>query len=339
MQAALLKRLEALTPVEIAQRKNHIVGDDIPPTALDLTQTQRQKVPVLNDYFFRNCSIYVSKHNRFAPYPLHTHQFLEVNYMVRGQAHETVNGQPVDLTAGDVLLLDVGSKHAIDALGEDDIMMNILFQDRNISLNLLHQIQSTQSVLNDFVLNQVGSENDNGGYLLFHRTSATQVIQDTLDRIIAEYYRDTFLSDTIVQAYLTILIAELVRHSEVKPANISPGQHMAVQMLADIRAHYQDLTLEQLADKYAYNKNYLGNLFHKEVGKTFSQALTEERLIHAREMIQTTNKPIADISLAVGMTNKSFFYRKYAAKFGKTPKQDRVSTHPASIAEQLTRFV
>ncbi|WP_010012135.1 helix-turn-helix transcriptional regulator [Loigolactobacillus coryniformis] len=80
---------------------------------------------------------------------------------------------------------------------------------------------------------------------------------------------------------------------------------------------------EALSNKYSYNKNYLSNLFHKVVGKTFSEALTEERLIHARESIQHTARPITVICHEVGFSNKSFFYHKYAEKFGCTPKEDR----------------
>ncbi|WP_225353495.1 hypothetical protein [Lacticaseibacillus thailandensis] len=73
MDPTILKRLQELTPVEKEQLKNQSLNDDIPPAALDLAGMHRLNRPVFNDYFFNNRNVFVSKHNRFAPYPLHSH--------------------------------------------------------------------------------------------------------------------------------------------------------------------------------------------------------------------------------------------------------------------------
>lgn len=325
MELTVLKQLESLTDIEKQQKEHQIFSDDIPPTAIDLQDTKEFNVPVLNNYFFRNHAIYVSKHNRFAPYPLHTHQFFEMNYMLQGNANETVNGDRVHLSQGDVLLLDIGSEHSIDALGEKDILINVLFRDRNISLDFLNQIQSQQSVLYDFMINHLREKKTEKRYMIFR--SGMHDIRTSLERIIEEYFRPRAFSDTIIQAELTVLIAELIRGHDPTIEDPSPAQKLAVKLLNDIHEHYRDLSLEDLANKYAYNKNYLGNLFSKEVGKTFSEALTEERLINARRLIQNTKKPISEICLEVGISNKSFFYHKYHDLFGNTPKDDRKHTN------------
>ncbi|WP_424321328.1 AraC family transcriptional regulator [Lacticaseibacillus chiayiensis] len=321
MELSVLKQLESLTPIEKQQKEHQIFSDDIPTTAIDLQESKEFNVPVLNDYFFRNHAIYVSKHSRFAPYPLHTHQFFEMNYMLQGNANETVDGDRIHLSQGDVLLLDIGSEHSIDALGENDILINVLFRDRNISLDFLNQIQSQQSVLYDFLINHLREKKTEKRYMIFR--SGMHDIRTSLERIIEEYFRPRPFSDTIIQAELTVLIAELIRGHEPTIADPSPSQKLAVELLHDIHEHYRNLSLEELANKYAYNKNYLGNLFSKEVGKTFSEALTQERLINARRLIQNTKKPISEICLEVGISNKSFFYHKYHDLFGNTPKDDR----------------
>lgn len=322
MELSVFKKLQALTPVEIQQKRSHTVSDDIPPDAIDLESSTANKLPVLNDYFFRNRNIFISKHNRFAPYPEHTHQFLEINYMLRGHVTEIVNGKELTLSEGDVLLLDTGSTHSIGTAGENDLLINILFRDRNISLDLLNQIHSTKSVLYDFLLNRVDSQTKDMQYILFSAHD-NQSIQTTIDSLIEEYYQPDDFSDTIIQASLTILIAKLIRNYHVQAKHTSPSQKIAIRMLDDIRKHYATITLESLAESYAYNKNYLGNLFRHEVGKTFSQALTEERLIRARELIQTTDQAISSVCSQVGISNRSFFYHKYTDKFGHTPKEDR----------------
>ncbi|WP_125710607.1 AraC family transcriptional regulator [Lacticaseibacillus porcinae] len=334
MDITVLKSLQALTSVERQQQHSHMVADDIPPAAIDTLATSQTQMPVLNDYFFNNSSVSIRKHNRFADYPLHTHQFFEINYMLRGSADEVVDGQPLHLDQGDVLLLDIGSQHAIKALGADDLMINVLFRDRNLSLDLLTQLQAQKSVFYDFLLNHADTTQQR--HLLFQaKQTAQPEIQTILEALICEYYQQRDFADTIIQAQLTILIALLVRHYPTTAQQLSPSELLAMQMLDEIRSHYQKLTLNDLAAEFAYNKNYLSNLFTKVVGKPFSVALTEERLLRAHDLIQNTQTPITEICTAVGIRNKSFFYHKYAEKYGHAPRFDRQNAANSSFIDQL----
>ncbi|WKF83986.1 AraC family transcriptional regulator [Lacticaseibacillus pantheris] len=328
MNPGLLMRLQQLSSVEKKQLKSQSLNDDIPPAALDLAGMHRLNRPVFNNYFFNNRDVFVSKHNRFAPYPLHSHHFLEINYVLSGEIHEIVNGDPVTLKKDDLLLLDVGSSHSIAAPGKDDIMMNILFRDNNISINLLNQIQSKQSELYNFLINSVlKPQQASGQYLLFPKERGNDDVKLTVDRLIEEYYSHRSFADTIIQAYLNILIAKLVRNYRIPSAPTTPAQKLAIKTLQEIHSNYQDISLADIAKKYSYNANYLGNQFHKETGKTFSQALTSERLIHARELVSSTQLPINDIMRAVGISNSSFFYHKYKEQYGCLPREDRASSY------------
>lgn len=336
MDINIFKSLQALSQVELQQQKNRYVSDNIPPAAIDLAASQKHKIPVINNkYFFRNGSVAISKHNRFAPYPLHTHQFFEINYMLRGHATEYVDGQKIVLSEGDVLLLDIGSQHRIDALGTNDLLINVLFRDRNISLELITKMKANKSVLYDFLVNNTLNGTEHKQYVLFKNfDNHNNEIQTTFDSLITEYYQQRDFADTIIQAELTILIAQLARNNQLPTPITSASQKLAINLLDEIRQHYQAINLEMLANKYSYNKNYLSNLFHKVVGKTFSEALTEERLLRAREAIQYTTRPITKVIHDVGFSNKSFFYHKYYDKFGRTPREDRLLTNK-SLSETL----
>jgi len=337
MDINTFKSLQTLSAVELQQQQSHYVSDDIPPAAIDLKASHEQKVPVINNrYFFRNCSVAIRKHNRFASYPLHTHQYFEINYMLRGHATEYVDGEKVILSEGAVLLLDIGSQHRIDALDTNDLLINLLFRDRNISLDLISQVRANKSVLYDFLINDIAVDSKQKQYILFKNLGNEEhEIQTTFDALITEYYQRHDFADTIIKSELTILIAQLARNKQLPSSTTSPTQKLAITLLDEIRQNYQHLSLDMLSNKYAYNKNYLSNLFHKVVGKTFSTALTEERLIRAREAIQNTTKPVTAICHDVGFSNKSFFYNKYTEKFGCTPKEDRELISKKSLVDTL----
>lgn len=150
MLDGVLNQLMKTTAIERQQLKIYEFQNDMPVAAYDTSLTQERKTPVLNNYFFKNKNIYVSKHNRYAPYPVHTHTFLEINYVLRGEVDEVVEGREMHLKTGDLLLLDVGCNHSIGYLGTNDLLINILFRDRDINIDLLNDLRKIRAFCTSF---------------------------------------------------------------------------------------------------------------------------------------------------------------------------------------------
>lgn len=316
----ILNRLMKPTKIEKQQLKSYEFHNDIPLAAYDSQLTQRKNTLVLNNYFFKNKNIYISKHNRYAPYPMHTHTFLEINYMLRGGADEVVGHENIHLNQGDLLLLDVGCKHSIGYLGTNDLLINILFQDRTINIDLLNSLRSSRSVLYEFLVNRKVGVGNRAPYLLFRQENGRE-IQETLDRIIEEYYLQRDYADTIIKAYLSILIAQLVRNYSVDvEEDLTKSQVLVTKILQDINDNDSTISLSYVAQKYGYNRNYLSNLFRSIVGETFSNVLTKQRIMHAHTLLSSTQMPVSEVIKQVGISNRTFFYKKYREYYNKTPR-------------------
>ncbi|MFT8836985.1 helix-turn-helix domain-containing protein [Liquorilactobacillus satsumensis] len=324
LSSRVLNMLSTFNAIEAEQQKNHKYVEEMPASAINKEASKKDKLKVLNDYFFRNKDIYISKHNRFAAYPKHTHMFLEINYMLKGNASQVVDGNKVKLVQGDLLLLDVGAEHAIAALGEDDLLINILFRNSNINIELLKDLRRSRSVLYDFLLKSSMGENSSKQDYLIFRTAHNHKIAEILDEIIEEYFRKREFSDSVIKAYLQILITNLVRDyhiADVKKNNKS--QKLVIAMLAEIDKNYATISLDKVAGKYNYNKNYLSNIFKREVGKPFSKVILQKKMTQAHTLITSTTLPISRIIEAVGITNKSYFYKKYYEFYKEKPLAER----------------
>src|SRR5699024_11024000 len=246
MDHRVLGRLRQYELIEIKQKKaNHHI-DDLPNYAVN---KKSHKDKILNDYFFRNRDVYISKHSRFADYPEHSHQFLEMNYMLSGTCDQIVNGEPVHLNQGDLLLIDVGCTHSIKRLGENDLLINLLFRDKNISINFLNDMSRTKSVLYEFLINRAAGENNSVKYLVFSKNIDND-INKTMEDIITEYYSKREFSNTIIKSYLSILLAKLVRHYHIPTNSREPQQQKIIKILKDISENYQTLNLTKLSKKY-----------------------------------------------------------------------------------------
>lgn len=317
----VLMRLKQHEIIEIEQLKNgrHIV--DIPKEAI-YNNKKISNNKVINNYFFRNRDVYISKHPRFAPYPTHSHQFLEINYMLNGSCDQIVDNKKIHLNQGDLLLLDVGCTHSIDRLNENDILINLLFRDQTIGIDFLDEMRRSDSILYDFLLKQASGQRTSIHYIIF-RNNIDNDIRYTMEDVITEYYSKREFSNTIIKNYLQILLTKLVRHYRVPMERKDPKQQLIVRILKNISTDYRNISLEDLAKKYGYNKNYLSNFIKKETGKTFSNFLLRQRLIQAHSLITSTSMPISEIINEVGMKNKTDFYKKYKKFYLSTPSSDR----------------
>ena len=90
-----------------------------------------------------------------------------------------------------------------------------------------------------------------------------------------------------------------------------------------IRTHSKDVTLDELASNFGYNKSYLSNMIGKESGFTFTEHLQNARIQNAGELLRTTDISIEEIIARVGYCNRSHFYRCFKKKHEMTPVEFR----------------
>lgn len=310
----VMKHLLKHTEIEQKQlNSGKFVNDFLP---------KKTNEPVLNKKLLKKSSLRLSKHNRFAAYPRHKHDFIEINYMVNGSCQEIVNDTQVTLNQGDLLVMASGCEHEIAPLGENDILVNLLFTDTSLSLNFLQDIRLAKSRSYKFFMDIALDKSDTSHYWMMFKNN-TDIIQ-TVDEIINECVLNRQLHEAIITSYLNVLIAKIVRqYPELSTQPTGKHEELISNILHTIREDYNKVSLDELATKFSYSRNYISNLIKKETGKTFMQLRTEYRLNHAREMIISSNLPIDEISDHVGCYNHNTFFRKYKQRFNCMPKDTR----------------
>jgi two-component system, response regulator YesN len=146
-------------------------------------------------------------------------------------------------------------------------------------------------------------------------------------KVDKKYERDN-LSSTIVdlcnedtrdniKAFIFREIEELVNIMNSNEERYSPVVQQIINIVDE--KYYKDLSLKTLAYKYNINSSYLGQIFSKELGMSFSEYLNKTKNSKAKELILNTNMKINDISKAVGYIDASYFYRKFKKYYGVSP--------------------
>ncbi len=281
---------------------------------------------LLSDYFFSHQEISVSKHNRYADYPYHSHQFLELNYVLSGEFQQVIEGNEEVIQEGELLLLGPGCRHSIKATGDNDILINILFCNQHITTEWFTDIEKRNSMVYDFLLSSTINANQNK-YIIFKSANIPH-IQQILEQMITEYYRGEEYSAKMISLYMPILFTELVRKcdqflSDKEKRIVSESNRITLNTLQLIKKNFRDITLDSAAQTLGYNKNYLSNLIKKRTGLTFTELVNKQKVLSANLLIESTNLPINHIIEQVGFSNKTYFYRLYKEHYQLLPSEIR----------------
>ena len=83
------------------------------------------------------------------------------------------------------------------------------------------------------------------------------------------------------------------------------------------------ISLEEVADAINLSAAYLSNMFKKEMGMNFSDFLISCRIEAAKELLKTTDLPIADVASRVGYTDSRYFSKTFVKVVGLKPSTYR----------------
>lgn len=122
---------------------------------------------------------------------------------------------------------------------------------------------------------------------------------------------------SVLKSMFIALSIEIIDNLHSSESTYTP---VVRQIIGEVKKDYkQDMNLKTLAYKFNMNTSYLGQIFQKEVGCSFSSYVNNMKNSKARELILNTNMKINDIAKEVGYTDTSYFYRKFKQCYGVSP--------------------
>lgn len=290
----------------------------------DLIDTHSQLLRFPKAPFFSGDNqIYISRHNRFAPMQEHLHDFIEINYVYEGHCQQVINGQAITLKQGDFCVLDKNVPHSIEALGEEDILINILINDESFSSLFLFKFNHETSLESKILADTFKKDAQHNHYVIFESQDYPSC-HSLVQLLLTEYWSyNKYGCDFLIQ-YLQLLLMELVRIYSIHTTDTSSRSALDLSRVLDyIEQHYQALRLDEVAQHFGYNSNYLSNLLKKKTGKTFKDILLEKRLLIASDLLKNTSLPMEDVALSAGFNSASYFFRQFKKHYHCTPNEYR----------------
>lgn len=101
-------------------------------------------------------------------------------------------------------------------------------------------------------------------------------------------------------------------------------QNVIFKTTAYIRDHLTEkLSLDQAAEQVYLSKSYFCRIIKEELGCTFTEYVNRIRIERSKTLLRTTNRSIAEIALAVGFDDQSYFTRIFKKQLGIAPGKYR----------------
>ncbi|NHN29851.1 response regulator [Paenibacillus agricola] len=92
------------------------------------------------------------------------------------------------------------------------------------------------------------------------------------------------------------------------------------ELLQYIHANYQkDITLDEISNRVGFSLIYTSQLFKKEVGVSFVIYLTKYRIEKAKELLESGNYKVYEVSSMVGYQTVQYFTKTFKKITGKNP--------------------
>lgn len=105
--------------------------------------------------------------------------------------------------------------------------------------------------------------------------------------------------------------------------SVSP---FSLRLAEYVRDNYEkDLSLKTLSLYFKGNAAYIGQIFKRDFGESFTDYLKKIRIEKARELLQKGNYSVKEISSKVGFQNTTYFFAVFKQEMGLSPVDYRKS--------------
>lgn len=260
--------------------------------------------------------ISVAKHVGAGQYPVHTHEFIELVYVMAGSGSQTISDKEYPVSHGSLLFIDYGQTHSI-ATDSTMTYVNILLEPEFFSKELV----DVESIIDIFCYNmfsEFSGKNDNAVQCVQFQNEELVAIDNLIDTMIKEYKQKKLGYLSALRASTQMLFAWLLRKMNSETTQVI---HNSVQdVLEYINEHFAEkIELSDIAARGFYNPDYLSKLLKKYCGKSFSQYVKEKRIHQAAKLIQTTGLPVNEIMVQSGYTDSKIFYKHFKEIYGTAP--------------------
>ena len=257
---------------------------------------------------------------------LHTHDYLELSYVVKGEFRQKISGKDIVFRKGELCLIDKNCVHQ-DYLQNGEHVILFLGLSNDMFTEVMNENVSTEKIIS-FLQSAILKQKNLQQYLRFKPSPETEVaLEKAFEQLIEELLINDTGSAFICKGLMVRIFGLLSTGCEF---SLSRELRQAMSWIvfeevADyISHHYTSVTIKELVNAFHFQEDYFNRLIRSKAGVSYSEYVQKIRLEKAETLLRSTNMTVDEIAEAVGYQNKGYFYKIFKKEFGMTPRQMRL---------------
>lgn len=237
----------------------------------------------------------------------HTHNHLEIFYIVGGKGQVLIQDQLYPVNANNLVIINPNVTHTEVSLNAQPLEYIVL------------GIEGIELAI---------GKNSNGRFNILDHVESVE-IAGCLRNILREMEQKNTGYEDVCQAYMEILIIRLMRNTALsvpaEPQTVS-GNRQCAAVKRYIDLHFKEaLTLDQLAEDAHMNKYYLAHAFKREYGTSPINYMINRRIEESKYLLVETDLSMSQIAQLLGFSSLSYFSQVFRRTQTITPMEYRQS--------------
>ncbi|MDD5885047.1 MAG: AraC family transcriptional regulator [Erysipelotrichaceae bacterium] len=244
--------------------------------------------------------------------PLHSHDFIEFFYVLRGTSGHFNNGQKQIIKPGDSFLFPLGVSHQFVLSDNNFIHRDIIFR-KNFFKSICDFYQP--GLYEKFVQGQ----HPFYASISSHRISQFEFFGSRLHKFDQSQDRREY--ENMLASLVVALLLE--RGSDKATSHKNPDWlNQLITMLST--AENFNIPLANILKHFDYAPQYIMRIFKKNTGLTLTEFFNNQKMLQAHFLLENSNLPIKAIAQQCGFHDVIYFYHCYKREFEESPKQTRL---------------
>ncbi|MDO4270361.1 MAG: AraC family transcriptional regulator [Eubacteriales bacterium] len=250
----------------------------------------------------------------------HRHDFFYFNYTYKGQ-YDCLSykyDNKITIREGELYAGQPFAGHALCVHdNQETTIIGLLIQKETFFRAFLPMLSANSKLFHFFLdpaTNQFSDE------FIHFKIEDDCSIRALLEMMLVEYaYPKEDTQDILKPLALSFLLQ--VARQYVGSQREPDSNRLSERIVQFMGEHFDTVTLKDIAKRFSYHPNYISTLLHRELGKSFSEILLEQRMERAVVLLRGTNLLINEIALMLGYNNSSNFYKAFRECYQLSPRE------------------
>lgn len=254
-------------------------------------------------------------------FPHHWHPHMEFLYFEEGEAIIECNSVPIHVHAGDMIVLN-----------SNDLHHGISLCNHLVYYALIADLSSLQSLSQDAVETKFITPMTQNRLLFQSYITEDPALDHCMTELVHEFKTRHLGYELSIKSNMYRLLAMLVRQYVIEDSNWQ-NHHSRIKnlerftpILQYIEQHYADeIPVEQLAQMAGLSRFHFSRLFHELTNRTVTEYINRVRINRAEYLLLNSSMTVAEIAMASGYNDISYFSRTFKKYRNSSPTEIRAS--------------